>query len=71
MWTFGFDYDQIFLRLNGGAPWLGVTLAEQHVREQASLAGVSTAQYKLRLQQRYKELIAALYSADEETSNES
>lgn len=71
MWTFGFDYDQIFLRVIGGAPWLGLTVAEQHVREQASLAGVSAAQYKLRLQQRYKELIAALYSADEEASNES
>ncbi len=71
IWTFGFDYDQNFVRATGNQPWAGLALAEQKVREQAALAGVPVAQYKLRLHHRYKELIAALYSADEEQANES
>lgn len=71
LWTFGFDYDQSLIRVLGEKPWTGLTLAEQHVREQAALAGLPAAQYKHRLQQRYKELIQALYGADEVQANES
>jgi hypothetical protein len=71
LWAFGFDYDQIFLRIIGNKPWHGLTIAEQHLREQAALAGIPVDRYKVKLQQRFKELIAALYSADEEQANES
>ena len=71
LWAFGFDYDHIFLRIIGNKPWQGLTVAEQHLREQAALAGIPADRYKVKLQQRFKELIAALYSADEEQANES
>jgi hypothetical protein len=71
LWTFGFQYDQTLIHLLGDKPWAGLTLAEQHVREQAALAGIPAAQYKLRLQQRYKDLILAIYGANEEQANES
>jgi hypothetical protein len=71
LWTFGFNYDQSLIRLLADKPWTGLTFAEQHVREQAALAGIPAAQYKLRLQQRYKDLILALYGANEEQANES
>jgi len=69
-WAFGFDYDHIFVQATGNRMWQGLIYAEQLVREQASLAGMTAPQYKLLLQQRYNELIRALYSADEEPSNE-
>lgn len=69
LWTFGFEYDPIFIRVTGNRPWPGLTLAEQHIREQAALAGVSPAQYRQTLQQRYRRIILALYTADEEQRN--
>jgi hypothetical protein len=71
LWTFGFDYDQSFIRATGNTPWPGLTLADQHIREQAALAGITAAQYKLQLRQRYKQLLATLYGAGEEPANES
>jgi hypothetical protein len=71
IWAFGFDYDPLFVRATGNRMWQGLIYADQMVREQASLAGITVPQYKQLLQQRYKELIRALYSADEEPSNES
>lgn len=70
VWAFGFDYDPIFVRATGNRMWQGLIYADQMIREQASLAGLTAPQYKQLLQQRYKELIRALYSADEEPSNE-
>lgn len=70
VWAFGFDYDPVFVRATGNRMWQGLIYAEQLVREQASLAGMTAPQYKQRLQQRYNELIHALSSADEEPSNE-
>ena len=70
VWAFGFDYDPIFVRATGNRMWQGLIYAEQMIREQSSVAGLTPPQYKQLLQQRYKELISALYSADEEPSNE-
>jgi hypothetical protein len=69
VWAFGFDYDPIFVRATGNRMWQGLIYADQMVREQASLAGLTVPQYKQLLQQRYQELIRALYSADEEPYN--
>ena len=70
VWAFGFDYDPTFVRATGNRMWQGLIYADQTIREQASLSGLQVPQYKQLLQQRYKELIRALYSADEEPSNE-
>ena len=70
VWAFGFDYDPVFVRATGNRMWQGLIYADQTVREQATLAGLTPPQYKQLLQQRYKDLIRALYSADEEPSNE-
>ncbi|BDC49411.1 hypothetical protein F183_A17270 [Bryobacterales bacterium F-183] len=70
VWAFGFDYHQSFIDATGGQPWPGLKLAEQHLQEQAASARIPAAQYKQRLQQSYKQLITALYSAEEQ-SNES
>jgi len=69
VWAFGFDYDPVFVRATGNRMWQGLIYADQMVREQASLAGLNVPQYKQLQQQRYQELIRALYSADEEPSN--
>ncbi len=71
VWAFGFDYDTIFVRATGNRMWQGLIFADQHVREQASLAGMTVPQYKQLLQRRYKDLIQALSSADEEPTNAS
>lgn len=70
VWAFGFDYDPIFVGATGNRVWQGLIFADQMIREQASLAGLTVPQYKQLLQRRYTELIRALYSADEEPSNE-
>jgi len=70
VWAFGFDYDHTFVSATGNRMWQGLIYADQMVREQASLAGLTVPQYKQLLQQRFKELIRALSSADEEPSNE-
>jgi N-acetylmuramoyl-L-alanine amidase len=70
VWAFGFDYDPTFVQATGNRLWQGLIYADQHLHEQASLAGMTVPQYKQLLQQRYKELITALYSADEESNNE-
>lgn len=70
VWAFGFDYDSIFVRATGNRMWQGLIFADQMTREQASLTGLTVPQYKQLLQRRYAELIRALYSADEEPSNE-
>lgn len=71
LWAFGFQYDEIFRRATGERMWRGLEKADAHLREQAKRAGLAEPQYRQILQQRYKELIAALYSADEEQANES
>lgn len=70
VWAFGFDYDSIFVNATGNRLWQGLIYAEQHVREQATLAGLTVPQYKQLLQGRYKQLIQALSSADEEPTHE-
>jgi hypothetical protein len=68
LYLFGFDYDLAYVNATGPDLWKGLTLAEERRRESAADRGVTMAEYRKTLQQRYKDARSALQdrSADEE-----
>lgn len=60
LYTFGFDYDSVFLRATGSRPWKGLLAAEQMVLERASNEGLTASAYRALLRQRYKQIAAFL-----------
>jgi hypothetical protein len=63
VWAFGFDHDQIFLKVLGGRPWQGLTVAQEQLKQQAAALGISHHRYKALLEQRYRRLTAAYASS--------
>ena len=59
VWAFGFDHDQVFLKVLGGKPWTGLTLAQEQLKQQAAALGLSHHRYRTLLEQRYRRLTAA------------
>lgn len=58
--TFGFTYDSSFVNATGSRFWQGLILSEEQVRAQAVSQGLAPIQYRKILQQKYKEILAAL-----------
>ena len=67
LYTFGFQYDDVFLHATGGR-WKGLNLAVEQLERQAAAEHMPVAQYRAILQHRYKDIAAALKSANEEGS---
>ena len=59
LYAFGFNYDNVFLRVTG-TRWRGLDIAETWVGEQAAAEGLDTRRYRAILQHRYKEIESAL-----------
>ena len=68
LYLFGFDYDPAYTNATGPDLWKGLALAEERRRESAAERGVTVAEYRKILQQRYKDAQSALQdrSADQE-----
>jgi hypothetical protein len=68
LYLFGFEYDPAYVNSTGPDLWKGLALAEERRRESAAERGVTMAEYRKILQQRYKDARSALQdrSADEE-----
>jgi hypothetical protein len=62
IWAFGFTYDPTFVESTGMRLWQGVLMAEDRLRRQAAAQGLPMARYRVILQQRYREVSAALKS---------
>jgi hypothetical protein len=56
--AFGFGYDEVFLQVSG-QPWPGLALAARQIAERARAQGLTEANYRKRLQRRYKEILEA------------
>jgi hypothetical protein len=69
--TFGFSYDPAFLKSTGARMWAGLLAADTEFRRAAGAKGLTTAQYRVLLQERYRGTIAALeqWGALEEKDN--
>jgi hypothetical protein len=66
LFAFGFGYDDSYVKLTGDHVWQGLLLAEDQMRRQAFAAGQSPSKYKASLQQRYRQITAALKSKSPE-----
>jgi hypothetical protein len=63
--VFGFEYDNLFLKVTGRR-WRGLDLAELQFARQAAAEGMETRQYRAALQHRYKDIANALRQKSEE-----
>lgn len=71
MYEFGFDYDDAFLARVDGSPWQGALVSDQQVKQQAAAAGLRPAQYRKRLEGRYRRILSsAATRSNEESTNE-
>jgi hypothetical protein len=52
---FGFDYDSVFLRANGGRVWKGLVLSDEQLLRQAAANGTTFDGYRHTLQRKYRE----------------
>ena len=59
LYAFGFEYDDVFLRVTG-ARWKGLDLAEEQIRRQARIEATTVEGYRRILQHRYKDISTAL-----------
>ncbi len=63
IYAFGFDYDDVFLRVTGGG-WKGIDLASDQLARQAAAESTPAPQYRRILQHRYRDIIAELKSEE-------
>lgn len=68
IYAFGFSYDPTFMHATGSRLWPGLTRAEDQIQAQAAARGVPVARYRIILQKKYKEVLAALKAATNESS---
>ena len=73
LYLFGFEYDPAFTHSTGSDLWIGLSLAEENVGRAAAARGVTPAEYRKILQQRFRDVQSALQneSAEEENPHES
>jgi N-acetylmuramoyl-L-alanine amidase len=71
VYEFGFIYDEAFLKAVGGHPWPGALSSTEQVERQAALEGFRVAQYRKRLEDRYRKILSSLQArSSEESTNE-
>jgi hypothetical protein len=71
LYLFGFEYDPAYTDATGPDVWQGLTAAEDRVREAAAERGVTPAEYRKVLQQRFRDALSAVQHAGEENQHES
>jgi hypothetical protein len=65
MTQFGFSYDPSLINGTGEPLWRGLSLAEEHLREQATAHGIPLGQYRQELERRYKKAVSILKTTTE------
>ena len=63
IYAFGFGYDPTFEHATGVRLWQGLALAENQMQAQAASRGIPVQRYRIILQKKYKEVLAALKAA--------
>ena len=73
LYLFGFEYDPAYTAATGPDLWKGLAAAEERVREAAAERGVTPAEYRKILQQRFRDALSAVQqkNAGEENQHES
>jgi N-acetylmuramoyl-L-alanine amidase len=73
LYLFGFNYDAAYSSATGPDLWEGLTAGEERVREAAAERGLTPADYRKVLQQRFRDALSAVQheNAGEENQNES
>jgi hypothetical protein len=66
LYLFGFDYEPTYINATGPDLWKGLALAEERRRESAAERGVTVAEYRKILQQRYKDAQSVLQDRNAE-----
>lgn len=60
LFALGFGYNEIYVQITGNRVWQGLLMAEDRLKRQAAASAMPLSKYKARLQQRYREITAAL-----------
>ena len=63
VYAFGFQYDPVFVQVTGARVWKGLLMADEQERRQAAARGLTLPGYRALLQQRYRQIRAALNGA--------
>jgi N-acetylmuramoyl-L-alanine amidase len=73
IYLFGFEYDSAYTNATGPDLWKGLAEAEKRVREAAAGRGMTPAEYRKVLQQRFRDALSLSHerSAEEENQHES
>jgi hypothetical protein len=73
LYLFGFEYDPAYTNSTGPDLWTGLAQAEEQVRQAAAARGLTPAEYRKVLQQRFREAQSAIQNerADKENPHES
>ena len=73
LYLFGFVYDQTYKAVTGAPLWQGLAIADEQVREAAAEHGLTPAEYRKILRQKFKEAVVrgAERNADQEIEHES
>lgn len=66
LWCYGFDYDAGFTSLAGARMRAGMDGASAILTQRAAAAGLRTTEYKMRMRQRYRKLLAEVRQAGPE-----
>lgn len=69
VFAFGFGYDGTYVKITGNRVWQGLLRAEDRMQRQAAISGLPLSKYKAGLQQRYRQITAALKSKSPEKEN--
>ena len=73
LYLYGFEYDPAYTNATGPEMWKGLAAAEERVREAAAEHGLTPAEYRKFLQQRFRDALSAVQhgNAGEENQDES
>lgn len=69
IYTFGFDYNPLFVHSTGWRLWQGLALAEDHLRAEAAAHGLPLARYRSILRKQYKDIVTTLKAASDRTQS--
>jgi len=60
IYTFGFDYNAIFVHATGWRLWQGLALGEDQLRAEAAAQGVTLSRYRSLLREQYRQIVTML-----------
>ena len=70
IYTFGFDYNAIFVHATGWRLWQGLALAEDQLRAEAASQGVTLKRYRSLLREQYQQIVTMIKTTSDKESTE-